>query len=563
MKKYIFKLFIFIFWTGFLVAQPKKNNFRSPLNIPLELAANFGEIRPDHFHMGVDFKTNGKEGLQIFAIENGFVSRVKISPDGYGKSIYIDHPNGITSVYAHCSILKGKIDSLVKVIQTQQENFEVDIYFRAEDLPIMRGQLIALSGNTGHSFAPHLHFELRDTETEDALNPLSYGFDLADHRAPTINAMKVYALSKEGYLLPGKSKIIAVQKNGKNYAVANNLVSLPADYCSLEGGVGFAFETSDQLDGASNNCGIYQSKIYVEGKEFFSQRMDRISFDHTRYVNDHVDYRAYADKDQEFQKSFRTKHNPLGIYPPEKSGILKVKPGDRNSITFLVNDVKGNSSTLSFDLKIEKGTINSALQPFDSKNFFLPDSGYEFQNENMAIAADKFTFYQPLRHSILITNSISLGDAREPVQLPLKVRMKIPENAIRNTYYFIASTNSRGKESSIDAMTNAGWINGEKKSMGKYNLRIDSIPPSVSPRNFSIANCKGKNQFSWSVRESQTELFDYDIYIDGTWYVLEFERKGNYLIFNKPANIKGKHTVQLTVTDSCGNKTDWKEVLDF
>jgi hypothetical protein len=112
-------------------------------------------------------------------------------------------------------------------------------------------------------------------------------------------------------------------------------------------------------------------------------------------------------------------------------------------------------------------------------------------------------------------------------------------------------------------MTNAGWINGEKKSMGKYNLRIDSIPPSVSPRNFSIANCKGKNQLSWSVREFQTELFDYDIYIDGAWYVLEFERKGNYLIFNKPVNIKGKHTVQLTVTDSCGNKTDWKEVLDF
>jgi hypothetical protein len=207
--------------------------------------------------------------------------------------------------------------------------------------------------------------------------------------------------------------------------------------------------------------------------------------------------------------------------------------------------------------------INSSVQSFDSKNYFLPDSMYEFQNENVAIQIEQYTFYQPVRNSILLTNSISLGDAREPVQLPLNVRMKIPEKAVGNKYYFIASTNSRGKESSIDAIINAGWINGEKKSLGKYSLRIDSIPPIVSPRNFSVNNCKGKNQLSWSIRESQTELFDYDIYIDGTWYILEFERKGNFLIFNKPTKLKGKHSVHLTVKDSCGNKTDWKEVLDF
>jgi len=260
MRNSVLTFLFFILLSTCTFSQNKTLSYRSPLGIPLELAANFGEIRPDHFHMGVDFKTNGKEGLTLYAIERGFVSRVKISPDGYGKSIYIDHPDGRTSVYAHCSVLKGRIDSLVKAIQAEQQNFEVDIYFRPTDIPILKGQVIALSGNTGHSFAPHLHFEIRDTKTEDALNPLLFGFDVPDHKKPEIHGMRIYALSDEGYLIPGKSLKVGLQFNGKNYVSNPETIEIPSNFFEY-GPIGLAFETSAHLDRGMNTCGIYEARL--------------------------------------------------------------------------------------------------------------------------------------------------------------------------------------------------------------------------------------------------------------------------------------------------------------
>ncbi|MDG1659255.1 MAG: M23 family metallopeptidase [Crocinitomicaceae bacterium] len=186
--------------------------YHAPLGIPLILSSNFGELRPNHFHMGIDFKTNNRIGYNLYSIEEGIVSRIKVSPYGYGKVVYIDHPNGITSVYAHCSEFKGLVDSIVRATQEKEQNYAVEIFPKPNEIKLKRGEVFALSGNTGSSTAPHVHFEIRETKTEAALNPLVFGFDIADSKKPEIRGLKIYGLTKDGYQHPGKSVVRSVKK---------------------------------------------------------------------------------------------------------------------------------------------------------------------------------------------------------------------------------------------------------------------------------------------------------------------------------------------------------------
>ena len=558
-------LLFFLSWVTFVstfFGQKSTLKYRSPLGIPLELAANFGEIRPDHFHMGVDFKTNGKEGLTIYAIERGFVSRIKISPDGYGKSIYIDHPDGRTSVYAHCSVLKGKIDSLVKTIQSAEQNFEVDIYFRPNDLPVSRGQVIALSGNTGHSFAPHLHFEMRDTETEDALNPLLFGFEVPDHKDPEIHRMRVYALSKEGYTIPGRSMMVNLSNDGQNYALKNGTLEIPSTYFEY-GGIGFAFETSDKLDKGNNKCGIYSADLKQESNVIFTQKMDRVPFDQTRYVNDHVDYSLYDKSDEEWQKAFRSQSNPLIIYQGRSDGMIHLDPGQIQRMEFTVKDVRGNSRTLKFNVKRTSGTKQTIKSYLSPNSFFMPDSAYSFSNETSLMELKARTFYQPVPKKVIPGNNPSIAAPSTAVQLPVEIGIKIPVDKTMQNGWYLTRTKSNGRESSIDSRVSSGWVYGETKGAGTFQLRQDNTPPKLTPLGFSTNQTITQKQLKWQVIETLTELKDYDLFIDNQWCLLEFERKGNYLIFNIPKSLKGKKAIELIVSDQCGNKAIWKGTLSF
>jgi murein DD-endopeptidase MepM/ murein hydrolase activator NlpD len=206
-----------------------ENGLHPPLGIPLELSATFGDIRPNHFHMGLDFRTNGREGIPIHAIDEGFISRIRISPSGYGKVIYVDHPNGTTSVYAHCSSFSTKINDFILPIQKKQFLNELDLSFTKNNLKVKKGEFLAYSGNSGNSTGPHLHFEIRNTKTEIAMNPLTVGFAVKDTLAPQITAFKLYAIDENGYVIPGKSKLMKVEKSKKGVMNQNQLIVLLMD----------------------------------------------------------------------------------------------------------------------------------------------------------------------------------------------------------------------------------------------------------------------------------------------------------------------------------------------
>ena len=287
---YIASLFIFLFLASKSIAQyvTVDSKYHSPLGIPLQLSAIFGDIRPNHFHMGLDFKTNQKEGIPVHSISDGFISRIKISPVGYGKVLYIDHPNGITSVYAHCAAFSKEITSFLEPFQVEAFSNNIDIKLKKDEFPVMKGQLIALSGNSGSSTGPHLHFEIRDTKTEHGLNPLLYGFSIADNSAPAIQAIKLYAVDEKGYQIPGRSLIFNVRKAAGGYSIPENKITIPKDFVPNYGQLAFAVSGSDQI-GSAGTFGLFENICLVNKDTLFHSIYNRISFDDSRYVNSHQD----------------------------------------------------------------------------------------------------------------------------------------------------------------------------------------------------------------------------------------------------------------------------------
>lgn len=535
--------------------------YHSPLGIPLVLSANFGELRPNHFHMGVDFKTNGKEGYNIYSIADGFVSRVKVSPFGYGKVVYIDHPNGVTSVYAHCSEFKGKLDSLVKATQELTQNYEVEIFPAPDEIKVLKGEIFALSGNTGNSFGPHLHFELRDTETEHALNPLVFGFEIQDHRPPDLKEIKVYSVTEEGYRVNSNSKTIPLIKVESNYQVKNDTILIPTSFIDFQRGIGLAVYGTDKLDGAENQCGIYKTILKINGDTLFGQQIDRIPFESTRFVNCHKDYEAYANEKKKFHKTFKTNENDLPIYLGENNGILKAKPGDTIDVELNVFDAAQNRSITHFTLVIQKGDTRENPTQAVSENMLLPASDLHLKGRNNRIDFPAKTVYEPIEINEQLLDS-KIGNPNIPVHNPYTIAMPLSET--KDGKHYVEIVSARNSKHALNVEYVGDSVFCSSKYFGSYCLKRDTIAPTIRPKNFSAQSTSTTlRTLIWTFSELQTEINDYDLLIDGKWYLLEYESKGEQLIFHRPDNLQGLKEVQIVVKDICGNSSVWSTRIEF
>lgn len=556
-----FLLFLSILFTSKIHAQSiPEGGYHAPLGIPLVLSANFGELRPNHFHMGLDFKTNGSIGYNLYSIADGFVSRIKVSPYGYGKVIYIDHPNGTTSVYAHCSEFKGKVDSLVRLTQEREQNYEVELHLTPEDIPLKKGEIFALSGNTGSSTAPHLHFEIRDTKTEAALNPLVFGFDISDSIAPEINSINIYGLTKEGYRFPGKKSNHSVSKGVIGKLEAGNNIIVPAHFCSQSGGIGIAVSVVDRLSGSWSPCGLYGSILIVNGDTIFGQQTDRIPFESTRYVNCHKDHGDYSNG-KKFHKCFKTTLNNLPIYTHGENGILPCKPGDSLNILYIAYDPKGNRSELNFDLLISAGEMNPADGVGQDSTYLQPTHSRQLANDKRSIDFPAETVYEPLKLNPSKLNT-EIGTAAEPVHnaYQIKIKSEVPSTGKQ----YIEVITAKGSRKAIMATYDDGWYSAESKFFGTYALRSDTLAPTIAPLNFKATTTyTSKTLLTWKVADTHTSIKDYDLFIDGKWYLLEYETKGSYLSFNRPVDLLGAKELKIIVKDEAGNAKEWVKVLEF
>jgi len=494
--------------------------------------------------MGLDFKTNGRTGYNIYSIEDGYVSRIKISPYGYGKVIYIDHPNGMTSVYAHCSGFKDNIADLIQATQIEEQNYAIEIFPKKNQLKVTKGQVIAISGNTGGSSAPHLHFEIRDTKTEQALNPLIYGFNIADHKKPIIRNVKVYGLTKEGYRHPNKSKSNTVNQGKTSFYISENKLIVPSNFLSKTGGIGFAFDVIDRLDGAGNKCGLYASYLIIDNDTILWPKTNKVPFESTRYVNSHKDYYEYAHMKRKYHKSFKTDENSLPIYINNGSGVFNSSPGKKHSVKYIAIDAQGNKSELKFELVILEGEINPQDKIETDSTFLMPNQTMVLHKNNTEVEFGRTSTYEPMK---IDTSSIEhvIGDAETPVQKAYKIKVKTSYSS-KNYYLDIITAKKRHR--SVTAIYDDSLLVFEPKYFGKYTIKTDEIAPTILPVNFknSITQLNGKS-LKWRINDVHTSISDYDLFINGEWVLIEYDAKKGTIVYTRETTFKGEKELRLIV----------------
>jgi murein DD-endopeptidase MepM/ murein hydrolase activator NlpD len=560
--RYIVPFFILLFISSKSQAQFLNvgSNYHSPLGIPLQLSAIFGDIRPNHFHMGLDFKTNQKEGIPIHSISDGYVSRIRISPTGYGKVLYVDHPNGITSVYAHCSVFSDEISSILRPFQVKSFSNNIDLKLEIGKIPVKKGQFIALSGNSGSSTGPHLHFEMRDTKTEHALNPLINGFIFNDSIAPFIHAIKVYGVDEKGFQIPGKALIFNVQKTKDGYSISNNKIILPRDFIPSYGQLAFAVSGSDQI-GSLGTFGLFENICLANKDTLFQSIFNRISFDDSRYVNSHQDLSEFKKSKMRFHKLFKTAHNPLHIYQFKQVGSLKINPMDSLNIEIILKDAAKNTSKLIFSVITSRETPAKSERFYSPKTHFIPDSSYHFSGQQIEIDIEPYTFYEPAKKFGKIQNNC-FGTGEIAIQKAFKVKMNPLKNIDIKKQYIQVSSN--GKATSLSTKNENQKLIAESKIFGQFSVKIDTIAPKISASNFKETDTvvHSKNLI-WKVSDSQTDIFNYNITVNGEWQPLEFDLKSNRLIFVRQNEEMKSAVIEILVTDNCENIGSWKKTLFF
>lgn len=561
----------FVFGSLFVIAQQKfpKDYFRPPLDIPLYLSGNFGELRNNHFHSGIDIKTNGVEGLNIYSIADGYVSRIKVSSTGYGNALYITHPNGYVSLYGHLQCYIGNIGKYVKQKQAEQQSFDIDVYPTALELPVTQGDIIALSGNSGASGGAHLHFEIRDAATEDILNPLLFGFDIKDNIPPVLKSISIYPLDETSFVnYQSNYKSFAVYGGGGKYTLGKTSL------ITVYGSIGFAFDGIDRLNMQDNPCGIYSVELYVDSQLIYSHELEKFAFEKTRCLNSHIDYERYIKSHARVQKCFVDHNNQLGIYKNiVNHGRYQFNDNKLHNVLLIAKDVYGNTSQLDFKLQSKHIVMATEVNktPFHYVTTFPygQENTYETPDFKINIPANMlydtllFEYYStdimagclsPTHHvHNVFTPSHSYFSLAIKVDVPEKYWNKAVVALVNESYYY----------KSMGGTYNNGWIIAQTREFGNYTVRIDTVPPKINPINiYNNKNVGSQSNIKASITDNLSGIKSYKAYIDDQWVLMAYDLKYNLLTHTMdPTLTKGRHIFKLVVSDERGNTKEYSAVL--
>jgi hypothetical protein len=532
----------------FAQAQYPKDYFDPPLDIPMQLSGNFGELRPNHFHAGFDLKTNQREGLNVYAVADGYVSRIKISTFGNGKCIYITHPNGFTSVYGHLQTTLGEIQHYVNQTHYKEKAFEIEMFPKPGELPVTKGQLIALSGNTGSSEGPHLHFEIRDTKTEFVINPMFFGFDknIKDTKKPTISSLYVYPMdnttvnqSKQPLLLN-----VSLQKDG----------TYLASKVKANGKIGFGINTVDFDDVSGNKNGVFNVSTLVNGNQNYNYQFNTYSFDEMRYVNALIDYAKYKKSGQRVQKLFMKTPFALSIIKTDSlRGIIPVEPNLASTYRIEVSDYFGNLSTITVPIEydIETPVINA--EPIASKYFIKVNKDYNFEKDNMSVFFPAGTFYDDFNLNFDVRNNkIYIHDDVVPVHSNFTITIKDStfSETLRDKVFI-------GRSGSYIATTRKNDVfTAKSKTLGQFGLVLDTIVPIIKiAKPIQDKWISDMKTIQFTISDSLSGIKSYNGYLNGNWVLFEYDNKTRKIThkFDDALLAEGANDLKIEVIDNVGN----------
>ena len=559
------KLLIFYLWCFSLFAGAQEAlHFASPFDFPLYLSANFGELRPNHFHGGLDIKTQGVIGKQVQVVADGYVSRISVSPSGYGNAIYVVHPNGYTSVYGHLDSFVPQIARYVREQQYKQESFAVNLFPDSTLFHFKQGEVIALSGNTGSSGGPHLHLELRETTTNELIDPLPFYMHLLkDTRRPLSKGIMLYAFPGQGVVNGSSRKQNFVWHSGG--ASLNRPVN-------AWGKIGVAIRANDYMTDTSNVYGVRSIRLLVDSIEVFCSVTDRVSFLENRAINGWIDYDVYRRTRSLYAKSF--------LLPGSSLRLTRSSASDRGWVTideerdyhflYILEDSFGNVSRYSFVVHGQQQPIlpykhsgNRILKWNKVNNITFP---------GMQVVIPKGMLYEDVeidagmeKDSTSVSFVYRLHDKILPLHdfCSIKIGVRDTSALIDSSKYYIAEKTGKSMRY-IGGEWKDGWLEGKIRNLGTYTVGFDTIPPTITPLNRNRWTSSGR--ISLNVSDKQTGMASYKGKIDGRFVLFECNRYYSRLTCNlRKEQIKrgSIHTLEMTVVDNRGNKTVYTEKFRY
>ncbi len=560
----------FLFWTACaffylpLMAQVSaypQQYFRNPLNIPIELSANFGELRSNHWHMGLDMRTNRKENLPVYAAAEGYVAHIGIRPRSFGRFIVINHPNGLSTLYAHLNDFSPALESYVTEQQYRQESWAVELDFTKDQFPVQKGAFIAYSGNTGGSMGPHLHFEIFDTKTTKRLNPLLFGMGVRDNMAPVVSRLALYDRGKTVY---GQSpQFFPVQFTANGYVIPKQTV-LQTKYNKLS----FAIQAYDKATAAGSPNGIFAANLFTDEQPVIRFVLDSIDYEETLYMNSHIDY------SHDFKGGAYLQH--LSQFPGDKGPVYKLQQGDGvlhltdtlvHPVRIEVFDAHGNKSVLRFNIQYKEELSRQGSSAASSSRLLAPNAAtligekdFELYVPETALYDTVKTFYH--RSDVAAASAYSpthtVNDESIPVHKSLEVRIRpdkpVPEE-LKNKMLMVKS----GKSNLVrKAKWDKDWLTASFRSFGAYRLYADNVPPSINDPGSRKGDTldlssQGRILFmprdNWSVKNFRAEL-------NGQWLRFTNDKGQNWIYKFDERCPYGVHHLKVTVEDLAGNITE-------
>ena len=527
--------------------------FRSPLDIPLRLAGTFGELRNNHFHAGIDIKTNRRIGLPVYATADGYISRIKVAIWGYGKVIYINHPNGYTTVYAHLNKFGDEIQEYVKNIQYEKESYETgNIFPKKDQFIVAKGQIIGYSGRTGGFVAPHLHYEIRNTKTEKIINPLLFGIKIKDSIAPKIKKLIAYPIGLNSKINKSlKNQSLSIKKDSLNNYTANRLTA--------SGKIGFGINVYDLLGKELNKNGIYSLEMKINGKRKYYHDVETFSFSESKFINLLIDYEYFSKYKNRIQKTFREKENKLSIYEGLiENGSITISEGLNYQVEIIAKDFIGNRSSIKIPVIGLKSETMINQQRDTTAYKIVKNKFQKFSKDGVTIVFPKNTFYK----DFFLNFSVNERNAtiHKPT-IPLDKKFTITFDSIMYNeseldHIYIANMNNKKYPYYMDTRKKSNKIFTTTKTLGKYGLLTDNQIPKIYNPNFKSNDWVSRLRYlTIKISDSQSGIKSYEAYIDNEWILMEYDVKKKKLSydFRDKKLVGSKHIFKLVVSDNVGN----------
>ena len=551
-------VFILFFETIYSQNTYPQDYFRLPLDIPISISGSFGELRYGHFHTGIDFRTEKREGLPVYASADGFISRIKISTGGYGKSIYIDHPNGFTTVYGHLQSAEGIIQDSILKQQYTQKKYEVEFFPKPTYLIVKKGDIIGYSGNTGGSGGPHLHFEIRETKTEMIINPLYFGFNqnLKDNTPPQILGILAYPIGENSQVNGSEKPIIvtlSLQKDG-TYLATRVLAS---------GTIGFGINTHDTSNFNYGKNGIFKLDTFLNGVPYFSYKFDSFSFDDAKYINNFIDYPLYQSQKQRFQKLFLGNFYPTNIIKTVKNnGLITVANNFTLIYKIVVQDFHNNISVINIPLAYFNAPVLKKNEFKKTPYFLKALNEHSYTKDGISVFIPEKTFFEDFYINFNVKdNQLTLHDESVAVQNSYTINFDVSAINLKEQEKMFIGNLDRGNLEYNNTFKKENTFTINTKKLGTFLLSKDSISPKIYKPNFKEGdNMDLVKQLKIYISDNLSGVKEINAYINGKWILMEYESKLNRLThnFNDNIHIIGRNDFKIIVSDNLGNSTTFE-----